>query len=206
MLVLDPIYGLLQPTRTSAPSATRKHRLPRLIRANTSDVTVKLTSTSSRIIRKPKRYITEFEENSDDSDVKEDSTDPLAYDTTPHPLIPILNTFSLDSSTIQGAQYDVDMLMYGLGGSMRKYAPETVRWALDAILNRGASVTAASQASGIKRTSLHLYLKKLNIRKVRYEGGEQGLLSSLVGLNSEGFGETSGGLIIEEVKSDENLQ
>ena len=37
--------------------------------------------------------------------------------------------------------------------------------AIDAILNHGASVTSASLAYGIKRTSLHLYLKKLNIRK-----------------------------------------
>lgn len=69
------------------------------------------------------------------------------------------NSFTLDKNVT----FDLDPLLEILKGSVRKYSRETMRLALDYILNRGQSVTSTSYALGIKRTSLQHYLKKLNI-------------------------------------------
>lgn len=61
-------------------------------------------------------------------------------------------------------EFEIDPLLDLLQGSVRKYTRASMKNALDAILNRGASVTQASYTFGIKRTSLQHYLKKLNIK------------------------------------------
>lgn len=61
-------------------------------------------------------------------------------------------------------EFEIDPLLDLLQGSMRKYTRTSLKNALDAILNRGVSVTQASYSFGIKRTSLQHYLKKLNIK------------------------------------------
>lgn len=61
-------------------------------------------------------------------------------------------------------EFEIDPLLDRLQGSVRKYTRASVKCALDAILNRGVTVTQASYVYGIKRTSLQHYLKKLNIK------------------------------------------
>lgn len=61
-------------------------------------------------------------------------------------------------------EFEIDPLLDLLQGSVRKYTRASMKNALDAILNRGVTVTQASIAFGIKRTSLQHYLKKLNIK------------------------------------------
>lgn len=61
-------------------------------------------------------------------------------------------------------EFEIDPLLDLLQGSMRKYTRASLKNALDAILNRGVTVTQASYSFGIKRTSLQHYLKKLNIK------------------------------------------
>lgn len=61
-------------------------------------------------------------------------------------------------------EFEIDPLLDLLQGSMRKYTRASLKKALDAILNRGVTVTQASYSFGIKRTSLQHYLKKLNIK------------------------------------------
>lgn len=61
-------------------------------------------------------------------------------------------------------EFEIDPLLDLLQGSVRKYTRASMKRALDAILNRGVSVTQASYSYGIKRTSLQHYLKKLNIK------------------------------------------
>lgn len=63
-----------------------------------------------------------------------------------------------------GVEFEIDPLLDVLQSSMRKYTRASVRSALDAILNKGVTVTKASYVYGIKRTSLQHYLKKLNIK------------------------------------------
>lgn len=74
----------------------------------------------------------------------------------------------IDRPSVFGAnecyEFEIDPLLDVLQGSVRKYTRASMKNALDAILNRGASVTQASHAFGIKRTSLQHYLKKLNIK------------------------------------------
>lgn len=62
------------------------------------------------------------------------------------------------------AEFEIEPLANKLEGSIRKYSRHSVHKALDAILNRGETVTQASIDFGIKRTSLQHYLKKLNIK------------------------------------------
>ncbi|RZB39194.1 BTB domain containing protein [Asbolus verrucosus] len=62
------------------------------------------------------------------------------------------------------AEFEIEPLATMLEGSIRKYSRQSVKLALDAILNRGETVTQASIDFGIKRTSLQHYLKKLNIK------------------------------------------
>lgn len=62
------------------------------------------------------------------------------------------------------AKFEIDPLAKLLEGSIRKYSRQSIKLALDAILNRGETVTQASIDYGIKRTSLQHYLKKLNIK------------------------------------------
>lgn len=62
------------------------------------------------------------------------------------------------------AKFEIDPLANILEGSIRKYSRQSIKLALDAILNRGETVTQASIDYGIKRTSLQHYLKKLNIK------------------------------------------
>lgn len=64
-------------------------------------------------------------------------------------------------------EFEIEPLLRVLQGSIRKYSRISLRNALDAILNRGLTVTKASYLYGIKRTSLQHYLKKLNI-KIKY--------------------------------------
>lgn len=59
--------------------------------------------------------------------------------------------------------FAIEPLLDELSGSVRKYSRDTVRLALDSILNHGHSVTSTSYALGIKRTSLQHYLKKLRV-------------------------------------------
>jgi hypothetical protein len=62
------------------------------------------------------------------------------------------------------AEFEIEPLANLLEGRIRKYSRHSVQMALDAILNRGETVTQASIDFGIKRTSLQHYLKKLNIK------------------------------------------
>lgn len=59
----------------------------------------------------------------------------------------------------------IEPLLDELSGSFRKYSRDTVRKALDSVINQGYSVTSTSYALGIKRTSLQHYLKKLRVLK-----------------------------------------
>lgn len=61
-------------------------------------------------------------------------------------------------------KFEIDPLLDVLQVSMRKYTRASLKNALDAILNKGVTVTQASYSFGIKRTSLQHYLKKLNIK------------------------------------------
>lgn len=61
-------------------------------------------------------------------------------------------------------EVEIEPLLELLRGSVRKYSKASIRSALDAVLNRGITVTKASYIYGIKRTSLQHYLKKLNIK------------------------------------------
>lgn len=63
-----------------------------------------------------------------------------------------------------GVEFEIEPLLDVLQCSMRKYTRASVKSALDAILNKGVTVTKASYIYGIKRTSLQHYLKKLNIK------------------------------------------
>lgn len=67
-------------------------------------------------------------------------------------------------TTSSPVQFEIEPLLETLQGSIRKYTRTSVRLALDAILNKGITVTKASYLYGIKRTSLQHYLKKLNIK------------------------------------------
>lgn len=60
--------------------------------------------------------------------------------------------------------FDVENCWNQLEDRARKYSRESICSALDAILNRGMTVTQASYETGIKRTSLQHYLKKLHIK------------------------------------------
>lgn len=62
------------------------------------------------------------------------------------------------------AEFEIEPLANILEGHIRKYSRQSIKMALDAILNRGETVTQASINFGIKRTSLQHYLKKLNIK------------------------------------------
>lgn len=70
----------------------------------------------------------------------------------------------LESANSGAVQFEIEPLLEALHGSIRKYSRSSLHAALDAILNKGATVTKASYLYGIKRTSLQHYLKKLNIK------------------------------------------
>lgn len=77
-----------------------------------------------------------------------------------------------DTSTFRNTNYynpdnyfAIESLLDTLSGSIRKYSKDTVRQALNSILNHGQSVTSTSYTFGIKRTSLQHYLKKLKTLK-----------------------------------------
>lgn len=72
--------------------------------------------------------------------------------------------FNWRESASSVVQFEIDPLLEALQGSIRKYSRSSLHAALDAILNKGATVTKASYLYGIKRTSLQHYLKKLNIK------------------------------------------
>lgn len=70
----------------------------------------------------------------------------------------------IDRPRIELYEFEIEPLVDQLQGSMRKYTKASLIKALDAILNRGVTVTKASYVFGIKRTTLQHYLKKLNIK------------------------------------------
>lgn len=65
---------------------------------------------------------------------------------------------------ISSLRIDLEPMLEQVQFPFRKYNKDTVKFALDAILNDGISVTQASIIYGIKRTSLQHYLKRLNIK------------------------------------------
>ncbi|KAJ8924947.1 hypothetical protein NQ315_001111 [Exocentrus adspersus] len=85
------------------------------------------------------------------------SQDEFTYNNSPYP--PYSN-----SQFFGKPEFDIKPLSDQLRGRFRKYSRKSISGALDAILNRGVTVTQASFDYQIKRTSLQHYLKKLNIK------------------------------------------